>query len=74
MTLETYNETAQDLQHNANVVKDILFDALIEDKILTAEQAEKYVIVLHKKGYFGALLEKLWGSTDKVSFKVLKLR
>lgn len=74
MSFETYNQTGGELQHNANVVKDMLFTVLIEDKILTLEQAEKYVIVLNKKGCFGSFLEKLWGSTDNVSFKVLRLK
>lgn len=74
MELEFYNQTVADVQFNANVVKDALFQVLVEDGVMTKEQTEKYVVVVHKKGLFGRVLESLWDSSDKVSFKVLRLK
>jgi hypothetical protein len=74
MDLRLYNITLEDFQFNANLVKDCLFSTLIEDGILTESQAEKYVVVVNKKGMWGTLLEKLWKSTDSITFKVIRLK
>lgn len=74
MDLNFYNQTLADIQHNANVVKDMLLSSLVEDGIISKDDSEKYVVVVHKNGLFGILLEKLWGSTDKIGFKILRLK
>lgn len=74
MEMNIYNVTLEDVQLNANHVKDCLFSALIEDGILTESQAEKYVVIINRKGMWGTLLEKLWKSTDSLTFKVIRLK
>jgi hypothetical protein len=72
--LRYFSLTSEDLQSNANLVKDKLFSVLIEDGILTQSQAEKYALVINKRGLWGDILERVWKSTDSLSFKVIRLK
>lgn len=80
MNFTYFHTTNEDLESNMNVAKEVLLNVLEQEKLLvegtTAKDiGEKYAIVLHKKGRFGAWIDKVLGITDEKAmyFRVVKI-
>lgn len=63
MKIDTMTLQAEDHVKNANIVKDIVLGQLLEDKIITKEQADKYAddyqIIIVKPSWFQRWAEKV---------------
>jgi hypothetical protein len=73
-----YNEPPETILKNANTVKESVIFALEREGLLK-EPAEaicaKYVVVVHKEGWFGRLFKRITGGTydkDAVAVDVVK--
>lgn len=71
------NLTDEQQTANANLVKDILLFSLEKEGLLTKpaqEITESYAIVLHRKGFFGTIIDKLFNFEDKgLKITIVKL-
>lgn len=75
MTILTY--TLDQLSGQGNDMKEQFISAMVDEKLITKEIAEKmnkYVIVVTKRGYFGMLWNKLWKEDKKATLiNIVKL-
>lgn len=74
-----YTVEAEDYTRNANVIKEVLLQALERDGLLTkkaSEIAASYAVVARKRGWFGMLFKRLAGEEpkdDNIIVDVLKV-
>ncbi len=64
MDYHLYSMSPENLLTNMNVAKDVLLAGLEREGLLKGmakEIGEKYGLVIHKKGWFGSLWERLFG-------------
>lgn len=76
--IATYTMSLEELTINANLSKEILLSVLDKEGLLK-ESAEtlnsKYAVVIHPKGFFGKIIDKLRGidSSDNLQVSVVKV-
>lgn len=65
--LAAYTLSLEELTGNANSIKEVLLNALDREGLLK-EPAEtlnsKFAVVIHQKGFFGRVIDKLRGVSD----------
>jgi hypothetical protein len=77
MNYDIYEQTSTELQYNANVLKEQIFERLAADKVIedANKLSEQYLVLLVKKNWFGKVLDRLFKSPeDTVSFRIIKIR
>jgi hypothetical protein len=80
MQYESYSLDVAGLTEAFNNVKDSLLDTMQRDGIIADAEAlgGKYIVVVHKKGWFGQAYDKLFGKDDdkpdKLKFSILRTK
>lgn len=78
MTTETrYLWSDEDLSSHANMVKEIVSQAMASKGLITQEEANafatRYVVVIAKKGWMGSMVDKALNLNDSKSKKLVIL-
>lgn len=76
MQIETYSFTPTELQNAANVVKESVLTALERDGVIADSTAlcERYAVVLVSRGWFGRVLDKVFGvEQGAVQFRLVRV-
>lgn len=77
MQISTYNYVNEDLVNILNTVKDAVILRLVEDKVIAAEDystiASQYMVITCRQGWWGKVLDKVFGSSESTTFKILKI-
>ena len=71
--MHLYTLDVDDMQKNANIIKECVLVGLEREGLLKGAAADigtRYAVVLHKKGWFGQFLEKLFDGIKEGSFKI----
>ena len=75
MDVQIYSMDIEDMNKNANIVKEALLAALEQDGLLkkpAVEVAEEYAVVISKAGWFGKLWKKLNVDEKNLRYDVVK--
>lgn len=71
MKITSYTYGNEDLTGQGNDFKDIFIEKMLQEGIITNEQANKmfpYCFVVAEKGFFGKMWDKfIWGAKDDVA-------
>ncbi len=69
-----YTLDSEDIQKNANVIKEVILKGLEHEGYIKSGDATKigelYAIVLHKKGWFGEWFDKHFLGIKEGSFRI----
>jgi len=69
-----YTTDAQEINKNANTIKEVVLNGLQREGVITKEKADeiasKYAIVMHKKGWLGQLWDKWFEGIKEDSFRI----
>lgn len=74
-SIDIWNMTDKEVQKLSNTVKELLLERLEKDNLLKEKElADKYVVILAQKGWFGRAIDKLWGlKPDENNFRIVIL-
>ena len=75
MIVETFNFSLSELTDLVNTVKDATCKALVEDGVMSTDPASDYCVILVQKGWWGSVLDKLFGVAEgKTQVHILHIR
>jgi hypothetical protein len=74
MTMMLYTMDPSDVQKNANIVKEVVLAGLEKEGFLekgkAVEIGSKYAIIMHERGWLGALLDKWFDGIKEKSLRI----
>ncbi len=73
-----YTMDKEQLQANANQIKEVVVGQLVFDGKLTETQAEEFMrntaVILYEVGFFGKMIDKLLGGKDKeIHYRMVRM-